>query len=103
MSHRKSSTMPFSKYFPTMPSSDPYQAYRFGMAMADHSINHAEGPASNSAVIVAYTKEEEAIIRGGETQTGHQGLTLSDRGSNEPDSTLLQSPVAKLKRNKWGV
>ena len=103
LSHRKSSIMPFSKSFPTMPSSDPYAAYRFGMAMADHSINYPEGPASNGAVIVAYTAEEEDIIRGGETQTGHQGKILTDRGSHEPSSTNTVSPVAKIKPNRYGV
>ena len=95
--------MPFSKHFPDMPSSDPYLAYRFGMAMADHTINHAEGPAAQHAVIVAYTEEEEDIIRGGESQTGHWGKMLTDRGSREPDSTNTRSPVAQPKKNRYGV
>lgn len=103
MSNRKSATMPFSKHFPTMPSSDPYLAYRFGMAMADHTINHSEGPAAQHAVVVAYTPEEEEIIRGGESQTGHKGLMLTDKGSNEPKSTNTQSPVAQPKKNRYGV
>jgi hypothetical protein len=103
MPERKSATMPFSKKFPTMPSSDPYAAYRFGMAMADHTIKYAEGPASNFAVIVAYTPEEEAIIKGGEAQTGDKGVMLSDRDSREPDSTNKMSVVAKKKPNKYGV
>lgn len=103
MSDRKSSTMPLSKNFPTMPSSDPYQAYRFGMAMADHTINYAEGPASNGAVVVAYTDAEEAIIHGGEAQTGHKGKILTDKESKEPKTTYTQSPVAKPKRNRFGV
>lgn len=103
MPERKSSTMPFSKHYPTMPSSDPYLAYRFGMAMADHTINHAEGPAAQHAVIVAYTSEEENIIKGGEAQTGHKGKMLSDKGSREPGSTNTVSPVAQPRRNRWGV
>ena len=103
MSDRKSSTMPLSKHYPTMPSSDPYQAYRFGLAMADHTINYAEGPAKQHAVIVAYTPEEEAIIKGGETQTGHKGKMLTDRGSKEPNTTYKTSPVARPKRNRYGV
>ena len=95
--------MPFSKHYPTMPSSDPYLAYRFGMAMADHTINYAEGPAEQHAVIVAYTPEEEDIIKGGETQTGHKGKMLTDKGSHEPGSTNNVSPVAKPRRNKFGV
>lgn len=95
--------MPFSKHFPKMPSSDPYLAYRFGMAMADHTINYSEGPAAQHAVVVAYTPEEEQIIKGGESQTGHKGIMLSDRGSREPNSTNKISPVAKKKPNKYGV
>lgn len=103
MPARKSAVMPFSKHFPDMPSSDPYQAYRFGMAMADHTIAYAEGPAKQHAIVVAYTPEEEAIIRGGEQQTGHKGIMLTDRGSNEPDSTNTVSPVAKIKPNRYGI
>lgn len=103
MSSRKSSVMPFSKHFPTMPSSDPYLAYRFGMAMADHTINHAEGPSKQHAVIVAYTPEEEAIIKGGEQQTGHQGAMLTDRHSREPNSIDTVSPVAQRRPNRFGV
>ena len=103
MSDRKSSTMPLSKHYPEMPSSDPYLAYRFGMAMADHTINHAEGPAAQHAVVVAYTPEEEEIMRGGETQTGHKGKMLTDRGSREPKTTYTVSPVARPKRNRYGV
>ena len=103
MPERKSSTMPFSKHYPTMPSSDPYQIYRFGVAMADHTINYAEGPSAQHAVVVAYTNEEEDIIQGGEKQTGHRGQMLTDRQSREPNSTSSVSPVARPKRNRYGV
>lgn len=89
--------------FPTMPSSNAYAAYRFGMAMADHTLNYAEGPTSNSAVIAAYTPEEEEIIQGGIRQTGHKGKLVADRGSAEPASSDTQSPVARSKKNKYGV
>lgn len=103
MAARKSGPMKATYAFDTMPSSDGYQAYRFGMAMADHTINYAEGPARQSAVIVAYTPEEEEIIRGGEKQTGHKGRLIADKESREPNSTNTQSPVAAKKRNKYGV
>lgn len=73
------------------------------MAMADHTINYAEGPASNGAVVVAYTDADEAIIQGGERQTGHRGKMLTDKKSKEPKATYTQSPVAKIKRNRYGV
>ena len=100
---RKSSVMAFAKHFPTMPSSDPYQAYRFGMAMAAHDIDHAEGPAVQHAVVIAYTPEEEDIILGAESHTGHRGLPLTDKISHEPKTTNLTSPVANIKKNRYGV
>ena len=102
-SKRKSGPMSTTYAFPTMPSANTYAAYRFGLAMADHTINHAEGPTGNSAVIVAYTPEEEEIIKGGTRQTGHQGKMVANRGSNEPQSTDTHSPVAQPKRNRYGV
>jgi hypothetical protein len=103
LAQRKSDTLSTTFHFPTMPSSNAYSAYRFGMAMADHTLTHAEGPAGNSAVIVAYTPEEEEIIQAGTRQTGHKGRILANRGSEEPSSTDTLSPVAKPKRNRYGV
>ena len=100
---RKSDTLSTTFHFPTMPSADAYKAYRFGVAMADHTIVHAEGPASNDAIIVAYTPEEVEIIQAGSKQTGHKGQLLANKGSEEPGSTDTRSPVAKTKRNKYGV
>ena len=100
---RKSSVMSTTFEFPTMPSADAYRAYRFGMAMADHTMKHTEGPASNHAVILAYTPEEEEIIKGAERQTGHKGRLIADRRSHEPQDTLTQSPVAQVKKNRYGV
>jgi hypothetical protein len=100
---RESGPMNATYAFPTMPSANAYATYRFGLAMADHTINYAEGPTSNSAVIVAYTPEEEEIIKAGTRQTGHKGKLVADRGSNEPQSTETHSPVAKPKRNRYGV
>ena len=102
-SKRKSRPMSATYAFPTMPSANAYAAYRFGLAMADHTIDHANGPTSNSAVIVAYTPEEEEIIKGGTQQTGHKGKMVADRGSREPQKTDTHSPVAQAKKNKYGV
>ena len=101
-SKRKSEAMVTTFQFPTMPSSDGYQAYRFGLAMANHEIAPTS-PTAQHAVISAYTPEEEEIIRAGERATGHKKQIVADRGSNEPKSTDSQSPVAKPKRNRYGV
>ena len=71
--------------------------------MANHELSHAEGPAGQGAVVVAYTPEEETIIKGAERTTGHRGKILADRSSHEPKNTESTSPVAKPKRNKYGV
>jgi len=102
MPERKSRAMNLAFEFPTMPSSDGYQVYRFGIAMANHE-QPPYGPAGQHAVISAYTPEEEEIIRAAEKHTGHRGRLLADRGSKEPRTTETQSPVAKLKRNRHGV
>lgn len=102
-SKRKGDAMKATYMFPTMPSSNAYAAYRFGIAMADHTIAYAEGPTSNSAVIVAYTPEEEAIIQAGTKQTGHKGKLVADKESHETGNTNTASPVAKSKPNKYGV
>jgi hypothetical protein len=102
-SKRKSAALSTAFEFPSMPSSDPYRSYRFSMSMADHTMSNAEGPISNHALIVAYTPEEEAIIKGASRQTGDKGRLAADRGSNEPGSTYKISPVAKTKRNRYGV
>ena len=103
MPERKSRAMSTSYHFPTMPSSDAYQAYRFGLAMADHKTHGKYGPSAQHAVIVAYTKEEEEIIKGAELEMGHKSKLLADRGSREPKNTNTQSPVAQPKRNRYGV
>jgi hypothetical protein len=102
MSERKSRALNTAFEFPTMPSSDGYQAYRFGVAMANHE-EPPYGPTSQHAVISAYTSEEEEIIHAAEKSTGHKGRLVADRGSREPDSTGTQSPVAQPKRNRYGV
>jgi hypothetical protein len=99
---RKSRAMSTAFEFPTMPSSDGYQAYRFGIAMANHE-QPAYGPTSQHAVISAFTPEEEEIIHAAERATGHKGRLVADRGSREPSSTESVSPVAKPKTNKYGV
>ena len=102
MPERKSRVMSTAFEFPTTPSSDGYQVYRFGVAMANHE-EPPYGPSSQHAVITAYTPEEEEIIHAAERATGHKGRLLADRGSQEPKNTETVSPVANLKRNRHGV
>lgn len=103
MPQSKSAPMTSVYMFPDMPSSDPYQAYRFGMAMADHTIKHAQGPTEQKAVVVAYTAQEEEIIKGAEKQTGHRGRSVTDSQSHEVNTVNNRSAVPTYKKNRWGV
>ena len=101
-SKRKSGPMTTTFQFPSMPSSDGYQVYRFGVAMANHE-EPPYGPTGQHAVISAYTPEEEEIINAAERVTGHKKQIVADRGSHEPNSTDAISPVSQAKRNRYGV
>jgi hypothetical protein len=102
-SHKKGSTMVKTYAFPDLPSNNPYLAYRFGMAMANEKIKHDSGPVDEYAVILAYTAEEDAIIQQAAKNQGIKGVVVADRGSNEPRDTELASPVARVKKNRYGV
>jgi hypothetical protein len=100
---RKSDTLPTSFEYPGMTSANPYDMYRFSVAMADHTNPPKEGALGNRGMVVAYTPEEEAVIKAAERVTGHPGKLAANRGSKEPTSTGTQSPVARPKKNRWGV
>ena len=98
-----SATMPATNYYPELPSSSPYHTYRFGMSMADHTIKHPNGPSKDSAVTVAYSEGEQEILDRAEKKYGVRPNRLADAESAEPEGTNKNSPVAKPKRNKYGV
>ena len=98
-----SATMPATNYYPELPSSSPYHTYRFGMAMADHTIKHPNGPSKDSAVTIAYSKGEEEILDKAEKKYGVRPNRLADAKSKEPEGTHKISPVAGKKKNKYGI
>ena len=99
-----SEPMAKSDYYPDMPSSDPYIIYRFGMGMADHTTFHPNGPSRNAAVIVQYSEGEEEIVSATEKKLGKfSKKMLADRRSSEAPETYKTSPVAKRKKNKYGI
>lgn len=98
-----SSVMPLAFSFPSMPSSDPYQIYRFGLEIASLGNAKSQGPAAQGAVVVTYAPEEEASIKTAVKNTGHKPSNLSSLGSTEPKNTNKISPVATKKKNRYGV
>jgi hypothetical protein len=102
-SDRKSTTMVATYAFPDMPSNNPYKAYRFAMAMANHKLKNEVGPVDEFAVISAYTSGDEEIINDAIKKTGNKKVLVADKKSHEPKDTNIQSPVAKSKKNRYGV
>lgn len=83
-----------------------YGLYRFGIAMAgapDKSINKA-GPAKDTPAVWLYSKGEEEIVNTAERNQGIKGKNVVQKGkSEELKGTNTISPVAKIKRNQYGI
>lgn len=83
-----------------------YGMYRFGLAMAaaPDGDTPKEGPAKDVPSVWMYSKGEEDIVRKAAKNQGIDGKTIVSAGpSEEVPSTNKISPVAKPKRNKYGV
>jgi hypothetical protein len=83
-----------------------YGMYRLGIAMAgapDKSINKA-GPAKDNPTVWLYSKGEEDILKQAEKNQGVKGKSIIKSGpSEELKTTNTVSPVAKIKRNQYGI
>lgn len=85
----------------------PYLAYRFGVALAaspelDDMYN--EGPLGSSFITADYTDGDTEIRKAAEKKMGVKSQAVSGKGSEElKDIVNTTSPVAKPKRNKYGV
>jgi hypothetical protein len=83
-----------------------YGMYRFGIAMAgapDKSINKA-GPAKDTPAVWLYSKGEEEIVNKAEKNQGIKGKNVITKGHSEELKNINKlSPVAKIKRNQYGV
>jgi hypothetical protein len=90
---RKASVLSTAYHYPSMPGDSAYQIYRLGLAMANPDIENVEGPAAAQAVTMAYTPEEDAIIKRASKRTGHKTYPLTHKGSTEPDFVPTQSPI----------
>lgn len=91
-------------------NTDPYMQYRLGMATAAARA-YANGDVSfeqesafgENTVQVMYAPEDEETIRLASKMMGVKPTRITDNASREPESTNAKSPVAKPKKNKYGV
>jgi len=99
--------VPGMKKHPDLTSSDPYKAYKFGVALAGSPdfVQEADqdGPSGQALVTIGYTDACEAIIKATEKKFGVKSQQMTPRGSQELKSVHKTSPVPTRKKNKYGV
>lgn len=86
-------------------NANPYLAYRFGIELAGSPDQDVEqrGPIGSEFTTIAYSSAEEEIINHASKKFGLKRKTHGGKGSVELDNINKNSPVAKPKRNKYGV
>jgi hypothetical protein len=94
-------------------NTDPYMQYRYNMAVAsaraiangDLTVDqfNQESAWAENLVQVMYTPEDEKTIELASKLMGVKPTRISDNVSREPKGTESVSPVAKPKRNKYGI
>lgn len=86
-------------------NSHPYVAYRFGVALArsPDDVKDPLGPIGSEFTTVGYSSADQEIIDHARKEFGLKTRKHSTKGSVELDKVNKVSPVAKPKRNKYGV
>ena len=86
-------------------NSHPYMAYRFGIALArsPEDVTHTEGPIGSEFTTIGYSDADQEIIDHTRKEFGFKRRKHSGKGSVELDKVNKTSPVAKPKKNKYGV
>lgn len=109
--------IPATYVIPALANQDPYKQYRFGMALANARSKkakedegqqklQAQSPWGENAVVVSYSGTTKDIIDDALNQVGLKSSDkkqITSHGSNETKDVSKSSPVAKPKRNKYGV
>lgn len=107
---RSTSTLPGVFVQQQLRNTDPYMQYRMGMAVAGARAHQAgdvnfeqESAFGENLVHVMYAPEDEETIKLASKMMGVRPTKITDTASREPKATNTQSPVAKPKKNKYGV
>ena len=99
-----------ARYFPDMDKY--YELYRLTLDMAgintppEQKVNDIDGagwPASNNAIMLAYSMGDDDIINKTLKKRGYKQKMTSKGDSQEPDKINKKSPVAARRPNRWGV
>jgi len=86
-------------------NNNPYLAYRFGVALAGSpraDMDH-QGPVGSNFSMIDYSDADADIRKGAERAMGVKPSRTTGKGSKELNSVNAASPVAAIKKNKYGV
>lgn len=106
LSKRQKTASPGLDTWPALNNNnDPYRAYRFGITMAGapDPQQSTSGPIGGNFVTSSYTNGEDEILNSAAKQMGVSRSSIASKKSVELDDIHKVSPVAKLKRNRYGV
>ena len=91
-------------------NTDTYMQYRMGLALAaaradkaGHIKFNQESSWAENFINVMWSDEDEETIMLASKLMGVSPTAITDTKSREPKTTHSTSPVAKAKRNKYGV
>jgi hypothetical protein len=82
-----------------------YDMYRLGVAIAGGKDTPPEGPARDSPTVWIMSAEEDEKVKVAEKVMGIKGTIVSPKGQSQEMTDLINStsPIAKPKRNRYGV
>jgi len=90
-------------------NTDPYMQYRYGVALAgarakkEHDIEfNQESAWAENLSLITFAPEDEETIRLADKMMGVKATRIASSKSTETDVSAV-SPVAKPKRNQYGV
>lgn len=101
-------SIPGASVFPQLDNNNnPYLAYRFGVALAsspDHNEEmDKETELASKLTTVAYSDEDRKIVDAAAKKMGVNRKAVSSNSSKELDTNNTVSPVASIKKNKYGI
>jgi hypothetical protein len=97
--------LPNLRKYDNLDNSSPYHAYRFGIALAGAPAmgTDKDGPIGQKMVTIGYTEADDDITQAAAKLIGATSTQISTNGSKELPWVNKESPVAKPKKNKYGV
>lgn len=110
MSQERDAALPGVFVQKELRNTDPYMQYRYALAVAaarahkEYGVGfEQESQWAENMTQVMYTPEDEETIQLASKLMGVKATRITDNNSHESKSVSTISPVAKPKRNKYGV